>query len=158
MNFIQKIVSGGQTGADRAALDFAVQNGIEIGGFVPKGRMAEDGIISENYLNLIETESCDPKERTELNVVYSDATLILYQESLSGGSLFTFECAKKHSKPHMSLDLSQMSLEKRLESTAEWLLKTDCKTLNIAGPRASENETIYETTIDFLNQLSRTME
>ena len=73
---ISKIISGGQTGADRAAMDFALENKIEIGGFVPKNRLAEDGRISEKYLNLVETETEDYAERTELNVKNSDATLL----------------------------------------------------------------------------------
>ncbi len=73
---IRKIISGGQTGADRAALDFALENNIETGGWIPKNRQAEDGRISEKYPDLRETETENPTERTELNVTDADATLI----------------------------------------------------------------------------------
>ena len=80
---INKIISGGQTGVDRAAFDAAIANGVEIGGFVPRGRWAEDGTIPEKYKGLVETESEDPAERTRLNVINSDATILLTRASSS---------------------------------------------------------------------------
>ena len=88
---LEKIVSGGQTGADRAALDFARANGLGIGGWVPRGRLAEDGLIPEDYLGLLEADSTDPAVRTALNVRDSDATLILSHGPLTGGSLLTLQ-------------------------------------------------------------------
>lgn len=153
MNSIRKIVSGGQTGADRAALDFAIQNGIEIGGYVPKGRMAENGIIPENYPNLIETESADPKERTELNIIHSDGTLILSQGDLTGGSQLAEKFALEHKKPFLHIDLLKYSPECAVEIALKLLDEIECRTLNIAGPRLSEDAEIYEAVTNFLRRL-----
>lgn len=85
---VRRIVSGGQTGVDRAALDVAMQLSIEHGGWCPRGRLAEDGTIPSRY-DLRETRSAKYHVRTERNVVDSDATLILYRKSLTGGTLLT---------------------------------------------------------------------
>jgi predicted Rossmann fold nucleotide-binding protein DprA/Smf involved in DNA uptake len=150
---IRKIVSGGQTGADRAAFDFALENRIEIGGFVPKNRRAEDGRIADKYPNLIETATENPAERTELNVVNSDATLIVARGELKGGSLLTKKFAAKHAKPFLHVDLSEKAAEQEAEKTRQWLDSIDCSILNIAGPRASEDAKIYEKTKLFLEKL-----
>ncbi len=147
-----KIISGGQTGADRAAFDFALENGFEIGGFVPRNRLAEDGRISERYPNLIETET--PAERTELNVKNSDATLILSHGDLKGGSLLTKEFAEKYKKPFLHIDFFALSFEQAARKTQKWLDSIDYKTLNVAGSRASEDSEIYEKAKNFLAQLS----
>ena len=107
---LEKIVSGGQTGADRAALEFARANGLGTGGWVPRGRLAEDGPIPEDYLGLLEADSTDPAVRTALNVRDSDATLILSHGPLTGGSLLTLQEATGIEKPVLHLDLDQMSL------------------------------------------------
>src|SRR3954463_11720603 len=100
---ITKLISGGQTGADRAALDWAISHGIEHGGRCPKGRLAEDGPIPLRY-QLIETPTESYEERTEWNVRDSDGTVIFtIAEQLSGGSLLTLEMAIKHHKPHLHL-------------------------------------------------------
>lgn len=150
---ICKIISGGQTGADRAALDFALENNIEIGGCIPKNRWAEDGRISDKYPNLIETETESPAERTELNVINSDATLILSHGEPNGGSLLTIEFAEKHQKPFLPIDFSNLSLEKAIEKMKNWLDLMSVETLNIAGSRASEDREIYEKTKYFLTKL-----
>ena len=150
---ICKIVSGGQTGVDRAAFDFALENRIEIGGFVPKNRRAEDGRIADKYPNLIETETENPAERTELNVVNSDATLIVSRGEMKGGSLLTKEFAAKHGKPFLHVELSENAGEQVVEKTREWLDSIDCSVLNIAGPRASEDAEIHEKVKIFLEEL-----
>jgi len=150
---IRKIISGGQTGVDRAALDFALEHSIEIGGFVPKNRWAEDGRISEKYPNLIETESENPAERTELNIKNSDATLILSHGALQGGSLLTKEFSEKYHKPFLHIDFSAFAIEWAVEETLKWLDSIDCETLNIAGSRASEDAEIYAKTKVFLEEL-----
>lgn len=149
-NYI-KIISGGQTGADRAAFDFALENGFESGGFVPRNRLAEDGRISEIYPNLIETET--PAERTELNVKNADATLILSHGDLKGGSLLTKEFAEKYKKPFLHIDFSALPFEQAVRKTQKWLDSIDCKTLNVAGSRASEDSQIYDKSKKFLNYL-----
>ncbi|HSK72760.1 MAG TPA: putative molybdenum carrier protein, partial [Pyrinomonadaceae bacterium] len=145
--------SGGQTGVDRAAFDFAPENKIEIGGFVPKNRLAEDGEIPAKYPNLIETETEDYSERTELNVKNSDATLILSHGELVGGSKLTEEFAVKYRKPFLHIDFSVLTLEQAVEKTSEWLNEIECETLNIAGSRASEDAEIYEKTREFFKLL-----
>jgi hypothetical protein len=150
---ISRIISGGQTGADRAAFDFALENKIETGGFVPKNRLAEDGVISEKYTNLQETASGNPAERTELNVKNSDATLILSHGKLVGGSLQTKQFAEKHQKPFLHIDFSTSEMDEALEKAESWLNSINCKTLNVAGARASEDLLIYEKTGKFLRKL-----
>lgn len=147
---IEKIVSGGQSGADRAAFDFALENGIEIGGFVPKGRRAEDGKIPEKYTNLIETETRNYKKRTELNVLNSDATLIVSHGKLTGGSLFTKKLTEKHKKPFLHIDFAKIDISEAVKETSVWLSETKCKVLNIAGARHSTDAEIYSKTFNFL--------
>jgi predicted Rossmann-fold nucleotide-binding protein len=84
------IISGGQTGVDRAALDVAVEFGLACEGYVPKGRLAEDGPIAERYNGLIETSTSDPAERTEMNVMHSDATLVISRGTLDAGTKLAF--------------------------------------------------------------------
>src|SRR6516225_901027 len=94
-----KIISGGQTGVDRAALDFAIRHGLEHGGWCPKGRKAEDGAIPRRY-HLQETDSPEYAERTVKNILAADATLIIVREEpLTGGTALTFELAEKHGRP-----------------------------------------------------------
>jgi predicted Rossmann fold nucleotide-binding protein DprA/Smf involved in DNA uptake len=152
---IKTIVSGGQTGADRAAFDFALENGIEIGGFVPKGRRAEDGKISASYPNLIETVTRNYIERTELNVKNSDAALVVSHDKLTGGSLLTKKFAEKHQKPFLHIDFLSSTIEESAEKARKWLASIKCKRLNIAGSRASTDAEIYEKTKLFLTELFR---
>lgn len=135
-----KIVSGGQIGVDRAALDFALERGFEIGGWCPKGRKAEDGTIHVRYL-LEETPSEEYSVRTEWNVRDSDGTLILYQKEMSGGTALTSRMAKKHKKPCLEIDL----LEKNPPDIWKWIEDNDIAILNIAGPR-----TLYDEALGFL--------
>jgi hypothetical protein len=131
-----KIISGGQTGADRAALDWAVENGIPHGGWCPKGRRAEDGPIDSRY-QLKETPSSDSVQRTEWNVRDSDGTVIFsIGERLSEGSLATLEFAVKHRKPH--LHLSAASKGNAASELRQWIEQNNIRVLNVAGPRASK--------------------
>ncbi|HEV7643802.1 MAG TPA: putative molybdenum carrier protein [Pyrinomonadaceae bacterium] len=150
---VRKIISGGQTGVDRAALDLAPENGIETGGYVPRGRQAEDGLIPEKYPNLIETETDDPAQRTELNVLHSDATMIIFRNALAGGSKLTAEFAEKYKKPLLHIDLSSGDLETLFREAQKWLGKINGEILNIAGPRASEDTEIYSKAKQFLERL-----
>lgn len=152
-SFPKKIISGGQTGADRAAFDFALENGIEIGGFVPKNRLAEDGEIPPEYKNLTETETENYAERTELNVQTSDATLILSHGKLAGGSLLTKEFAGKYQKPFLHIDFTFISGKKAAEITGDWLNSIECENLNVAGSRHSEDSIIYHETRELLEKL-----
>ena len=149
---VRKIISGGQTGVDRAALDFALANGVEIGGFVPHGRIAEDGRIPDRYIGLTETASDDPAERTELNVLNSDATLIIARGPLTGGSKLTAEFAGRYNKPHLQIDLNSVPPGSAPEIIRNWVESIVCPSLNIAGPRASEDPEIYEMVSDILQR------
>ncbi len=153
MKKIKKIISGGQTGADRAAFDFALENDVEIGGFVPKNRMAEDGIIPEQYPNLQETETENYAERTELNVKNSDATIIFSHGKLIGGSRLTAQFAEKYEKPFLHIDFLNSDFAYSVEKTKKWLESINCKQLNIAGSRSSEDLEIYDKTKKFLVDL-----
>ncbi|XZE33187.1 putative molybdenum carrier protein [Pirellulaceae bacterium SH501] len=160
---LERIISGGQTGVDRAALDAAIAAGIAHGGWCPKGRLAEDGVIPLIY-QLQELSACDYAERTKQNVLVSDATLILTPSRLTGGSLLTFRIAKELRKPCLTLQLPWMTdsklgsaNEKRrshgdfeFSALAKWLSQHPVKTLNIAGPRASKIPKAYETSFRLL--------
>ena len=140
---IEKIISGGQTGADRAALDGAIEFGIPHGGWVPKGRMTEAGRLPEKYV-MQETTSISYAERTEMNVVDSDATLILSHGRVAGGSAVTLDMARKHRKPCLHMDLESLDEDKAAEVIINWVDARGIKVLNVAGPRASEDPGIYE--------------
>jgi len=132
-----KIVSGGQTGADRAALDFAIHHGIAHGGWCPAGRLAEDGPIDACY-QLKETPSRDSVQRTEWNVRDSDGTVVFSVATvLTDGSKKTVDFANEHNKPVLCISRQDGSA-----SPEQALLRfIDChgiKVLNIAGPRASK--------------------
>jgi hypothetical protein len=140
---IEKIISGGQTGADRAALDVAIELGIPHGGWIPKGRKTEEGRLSDEY-HLLETTSIDYAQRTELNIADSDGTLILSHGPLAEGSALTQDLARKHRRPCLHIDLSEMDDSKASEIINMWMETRQIKVLNVAGPRASSDPKIYE--------------
>src|SRR5437588_205155 len=108
---IARLVSGGQTGVDRAALDAALEMGVPCGGWCPKGRKAEDGRIDDRY-PLVETPSPGYSQRTRWNIRDADATLILSWEELTGGTLLTVNECRKAGKPHTVIDLARWSEER----------------------------------------------
>ncbi|MFY2826060.1 putative molybdenum carrier protein [Ruegeria sp. MALMAid1280] len=132
-----KIVSGGQTGADMAALEFARHNGLDHGGWVPKGRTNEAGRIPEHFTGLAETDSEKVVERTRCNVASSDATLIFVDGSTSPGTQQTIAFAEEAGKPHLVVDVRDGTAT-CARKVREWLQSTPATVLNIAGPRASE--------------------
>jgi len=140
---IDKIISGGQTGADRAALDVAIELGLPHGGWVPRGRMTEAGRLHDRYV-MQETTSISYPERTEMNVADSDGTLIVSHGKLTGGSAFTIDMAAKHRKPCLHIDLEVLDEVKAAEVVSNWLDARQIRILNVAGPRASEDAGIYE--------------
>jgi hypothetical protein len=143
--FPHKIVSGAQTGVDRAALDAALELGIPIGGFLPKGRKDEnDNVLPEDkYANMQETDTDDVNVRTELNVQNSDATLIFSHGALFGGSEYTERMARKHGKPCLHVDFDKHDADQAVPLVKTWLSSTQFRVLNVAGPRASDDREIY---------------
>ena len=137
-----KILSGGQTGVDRAALDYAIENNINHGGYCPKGRKSEDGRIPDKY-NLKETSTSEYSERTEKNLTETDGTLIVIYGNLTGGSKLTFDLCNKLKKPVYVVDAS-LEIEKVISEFKRWFLKHNIKRLNIAGPRASEINGVFD--------------
>ena len=146
---IKKIISGAQTGADRAALDFAINNDIPHGGWVPKGRRAEDGPVPAHY-NVKEAPTPEYSRRTELNVIDSDGTLILSHGELSGGSALTEKLAQKHGKPFLHINLNQKPEFQATVDITHWLGANGIEILNVAGSRASHDPKIYESTTSIL--------
>jgi hypothetical protein len=140
-----RIVSGGQTGADRAALDFAIEHDYPHGGWAPKGRKAEDGRIPPKY-QLSEMTGGDYRQRTRRNVEDSDGTLILNLGELNGGSLATEKFAAKFGKPCLIEQLDAGITKEAVERVRAWLRANTIKTLNVAGPRESKRPGIYQVT------------
>lgn len=132
-----KIISGGQTGVDRAALDIAVKHGIDAGGWCPAGRLDEFGRIPERY-PLKDLESGGFTERTLQNVKDSDGTLIIYPGKLSGGTEQTVRFCIEQQRPHRLIDASTISAEKAAQLIADFIRENKIDILNVAGPRASE--------------------
>jgi hypothetical protein len=149
---IRKIISGGQTGADRAALDFAIKHDIPHGGWVPKGRKAEDGTLPEKY-HLQQMPTDQYPKRTEKNILDSDGTLIVSHGLLTGGSALTGELAKLHRKPWIHIDLGTTPYPDAARMVQEWVRMNGLKVLNIAGPRASKDPMIYQATMDLLEKV-----
>lgn len=141
------VISGGQTGVDRAAFDVALARGLTIGGWVPKGRVDETGPIASKYPNLQESDREDPAVRTALNVRDSDGTLMISRGPLLGGSCRAVESAQKLSRPLMLLDLSQDTVPNCINKAVSWIRINQIKRLNVGGPRESEDAEIYEYTI-----------
>ena len=150
-----RLVSGAQTGADRAALDVGLELGLDTGGWVPLGRRAEDGDIPPHYPDLREADSTDPARRTALNVRDSDATLILSHGPLSGGSALTHHLAHSGDKPLLHLDLAALGRPQATGMLTDWLCEHQPAILNIAGARASEDPEIYAATREVLRAALR---
>lgn len=146
-----KIISGGQTGVDRAALDTAILYGFSYGGAVPKGRIAEDGIIDRKYINLEELDSPEYEVRTKRNVETADATLIINIGELEGGTALTYHFTKILKKPCLivNIDIEKNPVNKILN----WIKDVNPSILNVAGPRESKCNGIYEKTCSILSEV-----
>jgi len=144
---IERIVSGGQTGADRAALDAALEAGLPCGGWCPQGRDAEDGRIPERY-PLRETRERTHHVRTERNVADSDGTLIFNLGELQGGTALTRDYAQKHGRPCLIVQLD--AVPNPVEHVLSWAGRNGIRTLNVAGPRGSKRPDIYARTLEVL--------
>lgn len=144
-----RIISGGQSGADRAALDAAIRLGIPHGGWLPRGRKAEDGPLPARY-RLKETDSDRYRDRTEKNIVDSDGTLIISFGPLTGGSALTESLALRHDRPCLTIDLEEVSRADAVIAVEKWFKRFAIRTLNVAGPRASNEPRIYEAVLALL--------
>ncbi len=151
-NMVNKIISGGQTGADRAALDVAIQLGISHGGWIPKGRLTENGKLDDKY-HLKEMASPNYNKRTEQNVIDSDGTLIISHGKPTGGSEYTREMAILHGRPWLHIDLNRTESFQAAKQIISWLAEHEIEVLNVAGPRASKDSAIYPATFDILESV-----
>jgi hypothetical protein len=146
---LTKIISGGQTGADRAALDVAIEFGIPHGGWIPKGRKTEDGVLPEKY-QLQEMPTASYPKRTEKNILDSDGTLVLSHGRLTGGSALTVKVATKHDRPWLHVDLNKTIEFEAAQSVHSWIIRYGIRVLNVAGSRASKDPKIYHATFKVL--------
>ena len=143
----QRIISGGQTGVDRGALDACLDMNFPCGGTCPKNRLAEDGTIPQKY-PLTEAQESTYEFRTRQNVIKSDGTLILSGVELTGGTLLTSELAQKLEKPFLII-----SPEDSPDTVLNWITNLNIKILNAAGPRESEWPEAYEFSYQFFTKL-----
>lgn len=121
-------------------------NNIPCGGWCPRGRIAEDGIISVVY-PLIETNSSEYISRTNTNILESDGTLIIFISHADEGTINTASCCKTNCKPVLQVNLE---FTQSFDVIYSWIIKNGIQTLNIAGPRESNNPGVYSKTLNFL--------
>ncbi len=145
-----KIVSGGQTGVDRAALDAALESNTECGGWCPNGRKAEDGKIPSHY-PVNELKNAGYTKRTRQNVIDSDGTVIIYFATLSGGTEKTLLFCLKQKKPYLLIDATELPDKRSTKSIQDFVTNNAIKILNIAGPRASGEPLAYGYTLRVMN-------
>ena len=149
---IRRIVSGGQTGVDRAALQVALELGLGCGGWVPRGRRAEDGCVPDCF-PMRETTSAGYPQRTRYNVRDSDATLIISRGAPTGGTALTVACAKDLRRPFMVVDLARAGDTTSIGTVRDWLQRHRIHVLNVAGPRESTAPGIAADAAAFLREL-----
>ena len=147
---LKKIISGGQTGVDRAALDAAIRLGIPHGGWLPKGRLTEDGCLPEHY-NLEEMPTDSYQKRTDKNVMASDGTLLISRGTPTGGTDYTRMQVLRRGKQLLGLDLNnQSNLKDAASLIAAWIELQRIEIVNVAGPRASKDPCVYQDTLNLL--------
>jgi Circularly permutated YpsA SLOG family len=149
IRFCDQIISGGQTGADRAALDFAIEHGYAHGGWAPRGRQAEDGVIPLKY-QLTELADGGYRQRNKRNVQDSDGTLIVNLGELDGGTLTTQGFAQRLGKPYLLAPLDAGTLQETATLVLDWIRQHSIACLNVAGPRESKRPGIYRATYELL--------
>lgn len=148
---IKHIISGGQTGVDRAGLDVALELGIPCGGWCPNGRRAVDGRIPDKY-PLVETPAHNYNTRTRLNVHDADGTLIINRGPLGEGTAYTVRLAQQQHKPHLVVDVEDSDA---ITQTCQWIEEHTISTLNVAGPREEKCPGIHEQACQFLKGVLR---
>ncbi|MBC8199345.1 MAG: putative molybdenum carrier protein [Desulfobacteraceae bacterium] len=140
---IKKIISGCQTGVDQGAIDAAIKYSLPHGGWVPKGRLTENGPLPDEY-QLKEMPTSSYPKRTEQNIIDSDGTVIISHRKLTGGSKLTKKLAEKHKRPCFHIDLNKTPAFIAASEINNWVIKHGIEILNVAGPRASKDPKIYE--------------
>ncbi len=153
----KKIISGGQAGIDRGALDACLDFKFSAGGWCPKGRRAEDGKIAKKY-PLKETMSDKYEERTRLNIKDADGTLIIARSQITGGTLLTKKTAKELNKPLLIINSVDAQSDELTVNILKWMNNNNIQILNIAGPRQSEwkkaHETSYRITANLIQKMT----
>lgn len=149
---LKKIISGGQTGADIAGIDAAIDTGFPYGGWLPRGRKTECGPLSEKYQMQAMTRGGYPK-RTEQNVKDSDGTVIFTHKKLTGGSRLTANLAESWGKPWLHINLHQIGQEEAVSTLSDWLQKNKIEILNVAGSRASKDQDIYGKVFQIIKKI-----
>lgn len=144
-----KIISGGQTGADQAALDAAITLGLPHGGWITRGKKTENGPLPAKY-RLEELDSGRYRDRTEKNVLGSDGTLIFSFGPLTGGSALTEALTIRHDRPCLHINLDLTSRRQAIIAIRDWLREQKIHILNVAGPRASGEPRIHEAVYKIL--------
>ncbi|MCX6972187.1 MAG: putative molybdenum carrier protein [Verrucomicrobia bacterium] len=148
---LEKLISGGQTGADRAALDVAIRHGFPHGGWCPKGRKAEDGPLGGQY-RLVETTSANYLQRTEWNVRDTDGTIVFgLSKDATGGSLRTINFARKHKKPCLRISPFSAGYQPAL-SLQRFVAEHGIRRLNIAGSRDSKEPGVWKWTYQLIEE------
>jgi hypothetical protein len=146
-----KIISGGQTGADQAALDAAIAVGLDYGGAIPRGRKTEAGPLPAKYRRMTELKSPLYRVRTRQNVLNTDGTLIFTYGLPTGGTGLTVRLAQQHDKPFLLVDLETSASAAAL--ILAWLKKVNPVILNVAGPRESEHPGTYQKVFSILQKV-----
>lgn len=147
-----KIISGGQTGVDRAALDAALANNVACGGWCPAGRRAEDGLLATRY-PLNELPGAGYRGRTEQNVIDSDGTAIIYFGRLFGGSEETLIFCRRHRRPCLLVDGKTHKTGEAAATIRNFIVSHSIERLNVAGPRASDAPEAYRYTLQVINEV-----
>jgi hypothetical protein len=148
-NTVRRVVSGGQTGVDRAALDFAIEQHLDFGGFVPLGRLDELGVIPERYTRLTEAPSRLRAVRTTMNVCRSDGTALFYRGRAKGGTALTKALAEALNRPFVHIDLARTPAE-GAAVLVEWIEQHRIAVMNVAGPPQSKDQRAYSDTLTVL--------
>jgi len=148
----QKIIIGGQTGVDRGALDACLEQFFACEGWYTKARMAEDGAINKKY-PLRETKENEYSARTIKNVEEADGTLIVAPENIAGGTLLTYQIAKKKDKQVFLIHPDTVDNSKKISSIVDWLVTHSIQTLNVAGPRKSQWPGAFSKSRQLVGQL-----
>jgi len=148
-----KIISGGQTGADRAALDAAIELGLDYGGAIPRGRLTENGSLDLKYKRMTEIETEIYSARTEKNVVDSDATLLFTLGRIGEGTALTMKLAERYNKPHLHIELTEKTDKIAVGIINKWLKETRPSILNVAGSRESTSRGVYARVYSILKNV-----